>query len=208
VEDHRFKQIMHDLGQPNSQSLLVALQQVANEVAQEEQRKLVAVTNWSTMGGHTRQRWYEQHGSQLPDNTVVYVRPSGPAWSATATDSVEPIVGVEPHGWITNWPCSDGNTKPVYSHGPTRPSYGAQLDALLHVYPVHVNAPDAYRELADVVAATQERSVVYQALYCPQCNAQHIDAADVNPHNAHQCSACGWNWIVGPKHNVYIHGGY
>jgi hypothetical protein len=35
MKDKRYKEIMKGLGQPNSQSLLVALQQVANEVAQE-----------------------------------------------------------------------------------------------------------------------------------------------------------------------------
>lgn len=35
MTDERYKKIMTDLGMPNSQSLLVALQQVANEVEQE-----------------------------------------------------------------------------------------------------------------------------------------------------------------------------
>lgn len=35
MKDIRYKEIMLNLGYPNSQSLLVALQQVANEVAQE-----------------------------------------------------------------------------------------------------------------------------------------------------------------------------
>lgn len=35
MKDERYKQIMSDLGMPNSQSLLSALQQVANEAGQE-----------------------------------------------------------------------------------------------------------------------------------------------------------------------------
>lgn len=35
MTDERYKQIMSDLGMPNSRSLLMALQQVANEVAQD-----------------------------------------------------------------------------------------------------------------------------------------------------------------------------
>ena len=35
MTDERYKQIMTDLGMPNSRSLLVALQQVANEAVQE-----------------------------------------------------------------------------------------------------------------------------------------------------------------------------
>lgn len=42
MTDDRYKQIMADLGQPNSRSLLQALQQVANEVAQEQQATLRA----------------------------------------------------------------------------------------------------------------------------------------------------------------------
>jgi len=35
MKDERYKEIMQSLGQPNSRSLLVALEQVANEVEQE-----------------------------------------------------------------------------------------------------------------------------------------------------------------------------
>ena len=45
MTDDRYKQIMADLGMPNSRSLLQALQQVANEIAQEQQatvRRLIA----------------------------------------------------------------------------------------------------------------------------------------------------------------------
>ena len=35
MKDSRYKEIMDGLGMPNSQSLLIALRQVANEVAQE-----------------------------------------------------------------------------------------------------------------------------------------------------------------------------
>ena len=45
MTDDRYKQIMADLGMPNSRSLLQALQKVANEVAQEQQatvRRLIA----------------------------------------------------------------------------------------------------------------------------------------------------------------------
>ena len=36
MKDERYKQIMNDLGYPENRSLLQALQQVANEVAQEK----------------------------------------------------------------------------------------------------------------------------------------------------------------------------
>jgi len=35
MTDERYKEIMEDLGMPNSRSLLLALKQVANETAQE-----------------------------------------------------------------------------------------------------------------------------------------------------------------------------
>lgn len=38
MTDERYKKIMADLGMPNSRSLLSALQQVANEVAQERDK--------------------------------------------------------------------------------------------------------------------------------------------------------------------------
>lgn len=38
MTDDRYKQVMNDLGMPNSQSLLSALQQVANEAGQEAMR--------------------------------------------------------------------------------------------------------------------------------------------------------------------------
>jgi len=40
MKDQRYKEIMKGLGQPNSRSLLIALQQVSNETAQEIQNKL------------------------------------------------------------------------------------------------------------------------------------------------------------------------
>lgn len=43
MNDERYKQIMADLGMPDSRSLLAALQQVANEVAQETQAAAVAM---------------------------------------------------------------------------------------------------------------------------------------------------------------------
>lgn len=42
MNDERYKQLMDRVGMPNSRSLLLALQQVANEVAQEEQAR----DNW------------------------------------------------------------------------------------------------------------------------------------------------------------------
>jgi len=39
MEDSRYKEIMNGLGMPNSQSLFVALHQVANEAAQEAIKK-------------------------------------------------------------------------------------------------------------------------------------------------------------------------
>jgi hypothetical protein len=44
MKDERYKKIMEDLGMPNSRSLLVALQQVANEVSYEYEKKLNVVT--------------------------------------------------------------------------------------------------------------------------------------------------------------------
>lgn len=38
MKEERYKEIMQQLGMPDSQSLLVALRQVANEVTQEQQR--------------------------------------------------------------------------------------------------------------------------------------------------------------------------
>jgi len=38
MTDDRYKQVMNDLGMPNSQSLLSALQQVANEAGQGAMR--------------------------------------------------------------------------------------------------------------------------------------------------------------------------
>lgn len=35
MKDERYKELMEQVGMPNSASLLIALQQVANEVAQE-----------------------------------------------------------------------------------------------------------------------------------------------------------------------------
>ena len=43
MTDERYRQIMADLGMPDSRSLLAALQQVANEVAQETQAAAVAM---------------------------------------------------------------------------------------------------------------------------------------------------------------------
>ena len=40
MKDDRYKQLMLDLGMPDSQSLLGALQQVANEVEQEVRKEL------------------------------------------------------------------------------------------------------------------------------------------------------------------------
>jgi len=40
MTDERYKKLMEDVGMPNSRSLLVALRQVANEVAQEWDKKL------------------------------------------------------------------------------------------------------------------------------------------------------------------------
>jgi len=39
MEDTRYQEIMEQLGQPNSRSLLMALRQVANETAQEIEAK-------------------------------------------------------------------------------------------------------------------------------------------------------------------------
>jgi hypothetical protein len=47
IPDERYKKIMSDLGMPNSQSLLVALQQVANEAAQNALRS-AGVSSWAT----------------------------------------------------------------------------------------------------------------------------------------------------------------
>jgi hypothetical protein len=41
MHDERYKQLMEQVGMPNSRSLLMALKQVANEVAQQEQKKTI-----------------------------------------------------------------------------------------------------------------------------------------------------------------------
>lgn len=42
----------------------------------------------------------------------------------------------EPEGWITWFRTPTGSREPIYSHGPKKPSHGAELDALLRKYPL------------------------------------------------------------------------
>lgn len=42
----------------------------------------------------------------------------------------------EPEGWITWFRTPNGSREPIYSHGPKKPSHGAELDALLRKYPL------------------------------------------------------------------------
>lgn len=75
------------------------------------------------------------------------------------TPSAEPKMP-EPDGWVTMWPAMGGGRKPVYSPGKERPSYGAELDALLNVYPVcKADAAEAYAE-----ALAAERDALREAL--------------------------------------------
>lgn len=41
-----------------------------------------------------------------------------------------------PHGWVTRWPASNGGWRLIFSPGPTKPDYGAELNAALKIYPV------------------------------------------------------------------------
>lgn len=58
MTDDRYKQIMNDLGMPNSRSLLSALQQIANEAGQEAMKNerevcaLIAETAAHKLGGY------------------------------------------------------------------------------------------------------------------------------------------------------------
>lgn len=52
-----------------------------------------------------------------------------------------PAVAGEPEGWITWWPTAPGVHKPVYSHGPNKPSHGPALDSRLRKYPVFTPQP-------------------------------------------------------------------
>ncbi|SEL13745.1 hypothetical protein SAMN05216359_105335 [Roseateles sp. YR242] len=67
-------------------------------------------------------------------------------------------------GWITWWPAMGGGHKPVYSHGNKKPGYGAELDALLKVYPVYTAAPaltgeqDAFPALQTLTEAILTRA--------------------------------------------------
>jgi hypothetical protein len=51
----------------------------------------------------------------------------------------EPAISAQPapDGWVTWWPRPGGGHSPLYSHGPERPTYGPELDALLRIYPVY-----------------------------------------------------------------------
>jgi hypothetical protein len=56
-------------------------------------------------------------------------------------DAAPASVGQEPEGWLIDWPAPGGGSKPVYSHGPGKPSYGAELDARCNLRPVYTR-PD------------------------------------------------------------------
>jgi hypothetical protein len=49
MKDSRYKEIMNSLGMPNSRSLLLALEQVANEVAQEQKPKKPNLNVYATL---------------------------------------------------------------------------------------------------------------------------------------------------------------
>ncbi|EER60449.1 hypothetical protein AcdelDRAFT_1974 [Acidovorax delafieldii 2AN] len=53
----------------------------------------------------------------------------------------QPAEAGEPEGWITWWPTAPGVHKPVYSHGPNKPSHGPALDSRLRKYPVFTPQP-------------------------------------------------------------------
>ena len=50
MNDERYKQIMSDLGYPESRSILQALKQVANEVAQEKNKEHMEELNYLQKG--------------------------------------------------------------------------------------------------------------------------------------------------------------
>jgi len=61
----------------------------------------------------------------------------------------------KPHGWVTMWPAMGGGYKPIYSPGVQKPSYGPELNALLHIYPVF----------------TEQAAPAPQADTCPTCGS-------------------------------------
>jgi hypothetical protein len=99
MTDERYQKIMSDLGMPNSRSLLQALQQVANEVAQQaraaERDKITRLTEWMTQQGllHYHAFCKRPDGSSGP--AWIVRRPSiingdsCEAWSETAAGAVD-----------------------------------------------------------------------------------------------------------------------
>jgi len=85
MTDERYKKIMADIGMPNSRSLLSALQQVANEVAQERDK-------CSFMGP---MRDCPTHG---------YKKEAAQAWRDALEDAANKFDGTTGY----NWTAADG----------------------------------------------------------------------------------------------------
>ena len=72
MKDERYKQLMIDIGMPNSISLLLALKKVANEVAQEKNKEKISDYKVEQI---LRAFWRRAHiykddyGAELPDKT-------------------------------------------------------------------------------------------------------------------------------------------
>ena len=56
MTDERYKELMKQVGMPNSKSLLIALRQVANEVAQEFEKSCPLYTNYEKSGVALKER--------------------------------------------------------------------------------------------------------------------------------------------------------
>jgi hypothetical protein len=82
MKDERFMQIMADLGMPDSHSLLGALQQVANEVAQEREAKHIVDTGTlrdrvAALEAQGGLAWVNVDTRLPPDETHVLVLRNG-----------------------------------------------------------------------------------------------------------------------------------
>lgn len=69
MEDERFKQLMYDIGMPNSKSLLIALKQVANEVAQEI-KSLAALERLAALEHEQWAHWTDYMLDNLTDENI------------------------------------------------------------------------------------------------------------------------------------------
>lgn len=77
--------------------------------------------------------WTDATGSSIlpyPDDMLAFARAVLAKWGT-------PAGAGEPEGWITWFRTPNGSREPIYSHGPKKPSHGAELDALLRKYPLY-----------------------------------------------------------------------